>query len=223
MKTKILAGILAVMAAGAAQATLYTYTWSSGFAGGGLVPDGNVAGWSDTRSIIAANANQITDVNVRLNISGGYNGDLYGYLVHSSGFSVLLNRIGRTDSDPFGNSGGGMNVTLDDDTGGDIHMAGYGVVSGTYNPDARTDNPAIVTAGTGNQTAYLNSFDGLDPNGSWTLFLADLSGGDTSTVVSWGLDIEAVPEPITWALIAFGGLLGATKLGNHWRRRKQVS
>jgi hypothetical protein len=37
----------------------------------------------------------ITDVNVGLQLSGGWNGDLYAYLVHSSGFAVLLNRVGR--------------------------------------------------------------------------------------------------------------------------------
>ncbi len=221
MKKQILATALAVMATASVHANLFTYNWSSGFSSGGVIPDGNVAGWSDTRGISDIYGDDtIVDVNVRLQISGGYNGDLYGYLVHESGFSVLLNRVGRSTTDPFGNTGAGMNVTLDDDSGTDIHLAAYGTLSGTYNPDARTDNPALVTESTVNQTAYLDSFDSLNGNGSWTLFLADLSGGDTSTLVSWGLDIEVVPEPITWALIAFGGVLGAVKLGNHWRRRK---
>jgi subtilisin-like proprotein convertase family protein len=44
----------------------------------------------------------------------------------------------------------------------------------------------------------LSSFNGLNPNGTWTLFLADASGGAPNTLVSWGLDITgtaAVPEP----------------------------
>jgi len=52
------------------------------------------------------------------------------------------------------------------------------------------------------------SFNGLNPNGTWTLFFADLSGGDASTLVSWGLDIAAVPEPTTWALVGFGLMFG---------------
>jgi hypothetical protein len=44
-------------------------------------------------------------------------------------------------------------------------------------------------------TALLSSFNGLNPNGTWTLFIADVSGGDVTTVTSWGLDIAAVPEP----------------------------
>ena len=29
------------------------------------------------------------------------------------------------------------------------------------------------------------AFTGLDPNGSWTLFFADLAGGDTSTLTGF--------------------------------------
>ncbi len=201
----------------AAQAALYTYTWNSGFSGNGAIPDGNPAGWSDTRTLSGISDGIITDVNVRLEISGGYNGDLYGYLVHDSGFAVLLNRIGRTSTDAFGNSGAGMNVTLDDDSANDIHMAAYGVLGGTYNVDGRDINPTTVLDGD-SRTADLADLTG-NPNGSWTLFLADMAGGDASTLVSWGLDIEAVPEPVTWALIGFGTLVGGANLGR-WARRR---
>ncbi|MFM2294366.1 MAG: Proprotein convertase P-domain, partial [Verrucomicrobiota bacterium] len=53
------------------------------------------------------------------------------------------------------------------------------------------------------------AFGGANANGTWTLFLADLSGGDISTLVSWGMDISVVPEPITWALLAFALVGGA--------------
>jgi hypothetical protein len=51
------------------------------------------------------------------------------------------------------------------------------------------------------------AFGGANANGTWTLFLADLSGGDISTLVSWGMDISVVPEPITYALLAFGAAI----------------
>ena len=39
------------------------------------------------------------------------------------------------------------------------------------------------------------------------LLIADLSGGDTHTLVSWGLEATGlVPEPGTTALLALGGL-----------------
>ena len=50
-----------------------------------LIPDGNVNGYQNTMTLsgLGVNESVITDVNVRLNISGGYNGDLYVYLVSS--------------------------------------------------------------------------------------------------------------------------------------------
>lgn len=208
---------MAMMAACAAHATLYTFSWDSGFANDGVIPDGSYAGWSDTRSVPDSftlgpdDTSEIVDVNVRLNIAGGYNGDLYGYLVHSSGFAVLLNRIGRDDGNLFGSSGAGMNITLDDSAATDVHLAGSGVLANSYQPDARNVDPETVVTGD-SRTAYLSSFTSLAANGSWTLFLADMASGDTSTVLSWGLDIEVVPEPTTWALGIFGVLAGGAQL-----------
>src|SRR2546425_3815248 len=67
----------------------YTFTTNR------VVPDGNASGLQDVRSLNSAIA-QIASVKVRLRISGEFNGDLYGYVRHSSGFSVLLNRPGKT-------------------------------------------------------------------------------------------------------------------------------
>jgi subtilisin-like proprotein convertase family protein len=206
----------------AAQATLYTF---SGFSGA-AIPDANIAGNSFTINNLEnmtwssgggsgtgfGTDLSIQDVNVTLNISGGYNGDLYGYLVHSSGFCVLLNRVGTGfESGPYAgepyytygfSTEGFGNIKLDDQSdNGSIHGI-ENPAGGTYTSDGGT----------------LSSFTG-SPNGTWTLFLADLSGGETSTLVSWGLEIEAVPEPVTWALIIFGGLTGTLSVGR-WARRR---
>jgi subtilisin-like proprotein convertase family protein len=53
-------------------------------------------------------------------------------------------------------------------------------------------------------SSLLDSFNGTNPNGTWTLFLADLSSGEQSTVVNWGLNITATPEPSTCALLGIG-------------------
>ena len=61
--------------------------------------------------------------------------------------------------------------------------------------------------------ATLVSFQGLSPNGEWTLFLADLSLGQESTLVSWGLDLVTIPEPAAWMACLVGfALLGLRKL-----------
>jgi len=214
MKTTRIIGLatgLAVLAALTAQATLYSFNFTGINA---AIPDDNPAGWTYTIGELGEETpvgrdpgfgtdNRITDVNVRLNISGGYNGDLYGYLVHGSGFAVLLNRVGQGTGTPgsdvylFGFSRSGFgSITLDQGAGTSIHAV-EDPANGTYRPDSGTQN-----------SGGLNAFNGLDPNGSWTLFLADLGSGETSTLVSWGLDITAVPEPTTWALIGFGLIFG---------------
>jgi subtilisin-like proprotein convertase family protein len=219
MKTKfiiIAIALFTVIGAHAALVTLSSGTLNT------AVPDGNVNGLQSTLTFNDAQFTSILDVNVRLNISGGYNGDLYVYLTHGSGFSVLLNRTGRTGSDAFGYGDAGFSITLDDAASSDIHNYGGNggaALTGTWQPDARNVNPATAL-NTDPRTAFLSAFNGLDPNGSWTLFVADMVGGDQSTLVSWELDITAVPEPTTVALGIFGGLLAAGAGLRLWRRRR---
>jgi hypothetical protein len=136
-----------------------------------------------------------------------------------------LNRVGKTGSDQLGYANTGFTVTLDDGAANGIHL--YQNFSPTYNgqsqllnpagppaawqPDARTADPLTVTDNS-SRSAYLTSFNNLDPHGNWTLFFADNSLGEQSTLVSWGLQITAVPEPITYALAIFGIVALAAKL-----------
>jgi subtilisin-like proprotein convertase family protein len=233
MKTKTLLTALLTLPllAGVARATLYTSTYDPDTA----IPDGSTLGITETESVSgipeAGGGSIINNVDVTLNISGGYNGDLYGYLVlqsddSSTTTSILLNRVGTTGSNPFGAAGSGMDITL---TGGatansgDVHTAsetaGVGL-TGTYLADGRAVSPLGVTDQSP-QTAGLNVLNGADANGTWTLFLADLSeGGGQSTLVSWGLSISVVPEPTTWALIIFAALLALRGL-ILWRLRRR--
>jgi hypothetical protein len=64
----------------------------------------------------------------------------------------------------------------------------------------------------------------MDPNGAWTLFFADLSGGGSPTrIQTWELEITAVPEPVNVALGIFGGLFGAGLLWKRVRSRQTGS
>jgi len=210
-QTLILAvATLVVLGAGVAQATFYTYNYTSGF-GTTNIPDGNPAGWADSRSISGipgaltdGTTSEITDVNVRVNLSGGYNGDLYGYIqLHDENnvtvLTVLLNRVGKgSGSEPqftYGYATAGMNVTLDDAAATSIHDVQNPTSGGSYKPDGD----------------LLSNLNGKSANGTWTLFLADMSGGSVSSVASWGLDINVVPEPVTWALAIFAGVVVMTQ------------
>ena len=215
-KATLVIAVLLLALARPAQAD-FVQTFNTGFQNGGVVPDGSLTGWSDTRNVTGAGG-AITDVNVTLSLSGGWNGDLYAYLVHDSGFAVLLNRVGRTAANEPGYGTGGMNVTLDDTAALNIHSVST-PGTGTYQGDGRNLSPLSSGAlfDATSPTALLSSFNGQNANGNWTLFIADVSGGGVSTVTSWGLDIAAVPEPASLiegsvAVLFLGGVIGVYRL-----------
>ena len=127
-----------------------------------VIPDNDLNGVANTETI-ASSIQSITDVTVSLNISGGYDGDLYAYLAHgATGFAVLLNRTGVTAGSAYGSSDSGFNVTLNDAAATDIHNAPAlgGVLTGTFQPDGRAVSP-LSSLDTTPRTAFLSSFDGM--------------------------------------------------------------
>jgi subtilisin-like proprotein convertase family protein len=178
-------------------------TFSSGRSVG-PIPDGNPVGVKFVGNVgDIPSGFTVSGLTVGLNISGGYNGDLYAYLVAPDGtLVVLLNQPGVSGSNPFGASGAGMNITLQDAT--------------TVNGSIQNVTSGSVLSGSYNAAGTLVSFNGSVADGTWTLYFADLSsGGGTSTLDSWPLDITAVPEPVNVALGIFAGLLGGLGLVRH--------
>jgi subtilisin-like proprotein convertase family protein len=211
-KTLLIGGFLVFKLAGTVTAAvILDENWNVNTA----IPEGSPVGITSAQTFSDLSSSPITDVAVNLNISGGYNGDLYGYLTlqdanGNAATEILLNYMGTTTPNPFGSAGSGMNVTLSDSgtVNGSIHNAA-GVPTGTWQPDSAN--------------ALDGTFGGLTANGTWTLFLADMSvGGGTSTVNSWGLDINgaAAPEPADYGLLAGAGLLVVSLAGQF--RRKHV-
>jgi subtilisin-like proprotein convertase family protein len=71
--------------------------------------------------------------------------------------------------------------------------------------DGRYIDPEFMVD-TDSQPSLLSSLNGANPNGTWTLFLADLDFGEQGTPVNWGLVITAVPEPSALTLLGLGGI-----------------
>jgi len=196
----------------------------------GAIPNGSLSGYQSSETISGASGT-IESLSVNLNVSGGFNGSLYGYLVGpSGGFVVLLNRVGVTGSNPIGYANTGFNVTFSDSAASDIHtyqntsytLNGSGQLTGSWQPDGRNVSPGTVTSSSP-RTSMLSSFNGLTPNGTWTLFLSDvLSGPRSSTLVGWGLQITTVPEPANVALAIFGAAAGVIVGVQRWRRARAV-
>jgi len=156
----------------------------------------------------------ITDVNVRLGLVGelAYNGDFYAYLQHGAEFAVLLNRVGRRTGNEWGYGDAGFDITLDDQApNGDVHlyrMTLFGnhdtplggpltqaLGNGSWQPDARRDDPAAVLAESGVRTALLSQFNGSILGGDWTLFVADLSEGGSVVFDNFAIELELTPIP----------------------------
>jgi subtilisin-like proprotein convertase family protein len=201
-----------LLACATAQAGLITY--DSGFQNGGVIPDANPTGWSDTRTV-SDPGSVINNVSVIINVSGGYNGDLYAYLSHNGTLVTLLNRVGTGSGDAiqqaFGFSTAGFsNVRLDGTGSLSIHDVA--------NPDS---SPTSYMPDGGS----LASFNGQNPNGNWTIFFSDMASGggsSPSTLVSWSLDITAVPEPVNMALGLLGGVFFVVVVARSRRVRDQI-
>ncbi len=188
------------------------------------IPDGSPIGAFSTIAVSGA-GQSLTDIKVTLDVSGGMNGDLYAYLSYGGSLVPLLNRVGVgtiNGGTTFGSTGSGFTVTLAS-SGADVHWTSGTLSGGTYLADGRAIDPVSgAVSFNADGTRNLNTtFGGLDPNGTWTLFFADVSGGGgTATVNGWSLDITAVPEPAEWGLLSAVGLLGACGL-HAWRSRRK--
>jgi len=225
MKTKQLLGITAGMMVWAGAALAQTSETNFTFSVNQLVLDANGNGLSMTTNLNITGGT-ISDVTVALDITGGYNGDLYAFLSGpNGGFAVLLNRVGvSNNASSFGYGNHGFDIVLSDSAANDVHyyqsasglINGNGQLTGTWVPDGRNIVPQSAPAlfGSTAPSALLSSFNGTDPNGEWTFFLADLSVGSQSQLVSWSLDIITVPEPSVWALgiMSLGLLAGMRKI-----------
>ncbi len=221
-----LLGLSTSLALPTAHAITETYDFTSGFLNGGLIPDGDPTGLADLRTITGSAINSITDISVTLDIDGTWNGDLYATLQHDTGFSVLLNRIGRTSQTGLGAWGfadTGLDVTFND--GGafpDIHgqTSGGGELIGTFGSDGRLADP-FLALDTSPRSAFLTSFNGLDANGNWTLLVADLANGSVHELDDWGMTITgtgvSTPDAgssalmLALALAGLGGLKHAKR------------
>ncbi len=230
-----LTALLGTCVAANAQVTIETYTFA-----GINTPIDATFGTIDSHSI-ASSITSITSVEVFLNItSTDFNSDLKVVLSHGADSAVLLNRVGRDTSSAdlslrsFGYNDKGFNITLSDsatyndgtgDKAKDVHVyrailygnnstpiPAPGILTGTFAPDGRTTDGSLATTADP-RTALLSSFIGSDANGAWNLQLKDFfAPSETSTLVSWGMNISGVPEPQTYALVFGIGLIGVAMI-----------
>jgi subtilisin-like proprotein convertase family protein len=109
---------------------------------------------------------QLTDVDVTLDITHTFDGDLDAYLISPSGTRVELFTSVSGIEDNF------SGTTLDDEASVAIDVAAA-PFSGTYRPEGS-----------------LAALDYEDPRGVWTLEISDHAGGDVGVVNHWSLSLD---------------------------------
>lgn len=195
---------------------------ATGIAHGGLtfnvntdIPTGNPVGITSIGMVSGlAGDGTVSDITVGLNLSGGYNGNLYAYLEAPDGTTAtLLDRPGVTSLNPFGYGGSGLNVTFSDAAGESLQNT--------------PETPGSVTTGNYEPAVSFSTLNSLIGNGAWTLFIADdVAGGGQAVLNSWSLDISTttaeVPEPNQLSAIVLLSLALAGVEAARWRAGRYV-
>ncbi|PKA83687.1 putative secreted protein (Por secretion system target) [Ulvibacter sp. MAR_2010_11] len=138
------------------------------------IPDNDPAGISTTLNV--TDDFTISDLNVDLNISHTWVGDVIVTIQSPGGTSVTILDQPGVPASTFGCSGDNIVASLDDEAGSPVEDecgAGVPTISGSFTPN----NP-------------LSAFDGESTLGVWTLTVSDNAGGDTGTINSWGITYE---------------------------------
>lgn len=238
MKHMLLAGSAALSMAARAAVVEFNDVNSN-------IPDGDEGGTLVYGIISGLSITSLNDVNVRLTFDTNpdgttpvFNGDLYVGLSFGGRYSVLLSRSGRTvdgESGPgttgYGDGGYGDPCNcevfrLDDQAAFDVHtyrlQSSANPLTGDWQPSARQSDSVLpgheTTSTPRDPDAYLSTFNGLNPNGTWSLFIIDMASGGEARLASWALEFNEtpVPEPGEWAVLAGAGLAGFAL----WRRRR---
>ena len=139
------------------------------FNGSAAIPDNSAPG---INNVLNGSAGTITDLNVRMEATHTWVGDLKFTLTHGATTVALIDRPGTVTTG--GCQQNDIAVTADDE-GAD----------GTIESACSTTPPAVGGVRTPN--APLSAFDGQDFSGAWTLNVSDLAGIDTGNLTRWCL------------------------------------
>lgn len=131
----------------------------------------------------------VTKVTVTLtNFSHSYPDDVDIMLVAPNGASaIIISDVGGSDA------ASGVNLTLDDAAATSLPNA-EPLTSGTYQPtNFALSDPFVSPAPSTSANTALSTFNGIDPNGDWNLFIIDDTDGDAGSIGNFSLTIQSAP------------------------------
>ncbi|MCX7556909.1 proprotein convertase P-domain-containing protein [Xanthomonadaceae bacterium JHOS43] len=152
------------------------------------IPDSSPAGLNS--EIVIANGGSIDDLDVAINITHTWVGDIIARLTHvETGTSVaMIDRIGTTSSSSFGCSADNIDAILDDEgSAGPVETACPPNGGQRYTPNFA-----------------LSAFDTESLAGTWRLNVSDNASGDTGTLNSWCLMPSTETGPVDDFIFADG-------------------
>lgn len=191
------------------------------------IPDNTPAGATSTADVSGI-PSAITNVQVQVNTTHTWVGDLVISLTSPSGTTVTLLDQPNVPLGTFGCSNNDVNVLF-----ADGQPDPESICSGTP-PQGNTADPWPVTDASPVPGNAMADFNGEDANGTWTMTISDNATGDTGTLVDWELIIsppaagacevcpaEAMPVPaLNGQMLA---ILAALMAGlGLWMRRRSV-
>ncbi|PWI30474.1 subtilisin [Flavobacteriaceae bacterium LYZ1037] len=146
------------------------------------IPDGDIVGVTTTMTV-ASNV-VITDLNVDIDISHTWVGDVTITITSPNGTSAVIFDRPGVPASTYGCSGNNILATFDDEATDPIETeceATEPAISGIFLPQ----NPLSV-------------FDGENTQGDWEITVSDSVGADSGTLNSWGItfNYEVVSTPL---------------------------
>ncbi|MGC2063196.1 MAG: PA domain-containing protein [Thermodesulfovibrionales bacterium] len=140
------------------------------------IPDNNPVGVTSTVAVSADACPSIMDLNVVLQATHTWVGDLIFTLTHNNtGTSAVIIDRPKVPASPLGCSGDNIDAVLDDEAALPVEDQCSGTppaIGGTFTPN----NPLSV-------------FGDEDATGIWTLKAVDAAGGDTGQIIGWSLNL----------------------------------
>jgi len=211
MKSRIvLASAAALLAAPAALAS----DWTSDGNGLGIIDnayDGSLGSMQGISIVVSGEGTILDDIDVIMDISHTWVGDLVFKVEAPNGAVVFL--VSRAGYAETGDNGGGCCGYSSDLFLGTAYE--FDDASGTSSESGFGPGATVRHSSGFSETHGLTSLNGIDPNGTWTVYIGDAAGGDVGTYDGFTLQItSSVPAPGAIALLGAAGLISRRRRRN---------